>query len=394
LGGCQPAVAERRWNDADQKKRRYFAEFDLSKIKEIEAATIPHWHPTAAFPATFARWKTDLRLAGVERVDQLYTRRNLWALAAIRAQAIKSAVAPAALFALTAVALAASRMQRYSPNSGFPNMLLVGTYYLPPLGREVAVGDWYRGKLRALAKGYKAIRREMPDDAAACIATGDARRLDIPDASIDYIFTDPPYADAVQYGELNYVWESWLGTTDAWHEDEIVVSRGRGKDDAAWGSDLAQALVECFRVLKPGRWLSLCYHDASARRWALVQEAVTSAGFETASSSAAPLESNQRSFNQLQASKANQRDMVISFRKPVRRPGGRKIRPSAIQEDIDATVRKLIGDYLETHPGAKKDRVYDFLIGRLVQLGRMEPHDFEALFKEAQANASGTLRVP
>jgi hypothetical protein len=96
----------------------------------------------------------------------------------------------------------------------------------------------------------------------------------------------------------------------------------------------------------------------------------------------------------LQASKANQRDMVISFRKPVRRPGGRKIRPSAIQEDIDATVRKLIGDYLETHPGAKKDRVYDFLIGRLVQLGRMEPHDFEALFKEAQANASGTLRVP
>ena len=31
-----------------------------------------------------------------------------------------------------------------------------------------------------------------------------------PANSIDYIFTDPPYADKVQYGELNFVWEAWL----------------------------------------------------------------------------------------------------------------------------------------------------------------------------------------
>ena len=32
-----------------------------------------------------------------------------------------------------------------------------------------------------------------------------------PCIQIDYIFTDPPYADTVQYGELNFVWEAWLG---------------------------------------------------------------------------------------------------------------------------------------------------------------------------------------
>ena len=53
----------------------------------------------------------------------------------------------------------------------------------------------------------------------------DARQLDVPSNSIDYIFTDPPYADAVQYGELNFVWESWLGGTPDWHSDEIVVNR-------------------------------------------------------------------------------------------------------------------------------------------------------------------------
>ena len=62
----------------------------------------------------------------------------------------------------------------------------------------------------------------------------DARQLDLPGDSIDYIFTDPPYADAVQYGELNFVWESWLGGTPDWHGDEIVVNRSRGKDADDW----------------------------------------------------------------------------------------------------------------------------------------------------------------
>jgi len=386
LGDCQPALAQRRYNDSDRKRRRYFRDFDLAKIEEIDALPIPHWHPQNEFPATFARWKTDLRSAGVTSVDQLYTRRNLWALAAIRAQVVKSEACPSALFALTAIALAASRMQRYSPNSGFPNMLLVGTYYLPPLGREVAVGDWYQGKLRALSRGFQAIRREMPPIASCRIDVGDARRLGIPDDSIDYIFTDPPYADAVQYGELNYVWESWLGTTDRWHEDEIVVSRGRCKDEFAWGDDLRKALAECYRVLKPGRWLSLCYHDASARRWAVVQHAIASAGFEIDTSSAATIETNQRSFNQLLSDKVNQRDLVISFRKPLARqivipPCNDNKRPvnKVPSVRIETIVRRVLRSYLATNPGAAKDRIFDHLIGRLVQMGRMEAHDFEAV---------------
>ena len=139
------------------------------------------------------------------------------------------------MFALTAVSLAVSRMQRYSPRSGFPNMLLVGTYYIPPVGREIEVGFWYAGKLRGLVKGYTAIRRAAPPESECLVALGDARQLDLPDDSIDYIFTDPPYADAVQYGELNFVWESWLGGTPDWHGDEIVVNRARGKDAGDWG---------------------------------------------------------------------------------------------------------------------------------------------------------------
>ncbi len=32
----------------------------------------------------------------------------------------------------------------------------------------------------------------------------------MPEGSIDYIFTDPPYDASIQYGELSYMWVSWL----------------------------------------------------------------------------------------------------------------------------------------------------------------------------------------
>src|SRR5690606_1033829 len=134
-----------------------------------------------------------------------------------------------AIFGLTAVSLALSRMQRYSPDSGFPNMLLVGTYYIPQIGKEIEVGDWYQGKLRSLLKGYASIRDQLPSTPVLAISTADSRSLDIPSNSIDYIFTDPPYSDNVQYGELNYAWEAWLGVDTKWHEDEIIVNEVRGK---------------------------------------------------------------------------------------------------------------------------------------------------------------------
>ena len=320
----------------------------------------------------------------------LYTKRNLWALAALRGRADASSCPQAALFALTAISLAVSRMQRYSPASGFPNMLLVGTYYVPPVGREIEVGSWYEGKLRALAKGYAAIGRAMPPGSEGLVAVADARQLDLPGDSIDYIFTDPPYADAVQYGELNFVWESWLGGTPDWHGDEIVVNRARGKDAGDWARDLRAAMGECHRVLKPGRWLSLCYHDASARRWAMLQDLMRDAGFQIDSAAAAgSIETGQKSFNQWMSGKANKRDLVISFRKP--RPGQlRAVRPVVA---FDVAARQVLTAYLAVHGSATKDRLYDALVSHLICRGQMQSFDFEALLRSV-AEEDGAVARP
>ncbi len=41
----------------------------------------------------------------------------------------------------------------------------------------------------------------------------------------------------------------------------------------------------------------------------------------------------------------------------------------------------VIRDYLTSHPGATKDRIYDELVSRMVQAGKMEAHNFDKLLR-------------
>ena len=46
-----------------------------------------------------------------------------------------------------------------------------------------------------------------------------------------------------------------------------------------------------------------------------------------------------------------------------------------------SSARQVIRDFLTSHPGATKDRIYDELVSRMVQAGKMEAHDFNALLR-------------
>jgi hypothetical protein len=190
----------------------------------------------------------------------------------------------------------------------------------------------------------------------------------------------------VQYGELNFVWEAWLGFDTHWHDGEIIVNETRGMTDADWARLMRQAMSECYRVLKPGRWLSLCYHDTSEGTWGLVQDMMAEVGFiaESGSGDALYIDAGQKSYNQLTADKVTKRDLVINFRKP--RLG--EVAPAlAITGDEDATTfadkaRAILADALERHPGASADRLYDELVSRMVRRGEFERHNFEALLAQ------------
>jgi hypothetical protein len=356
---------------------------DAARAAEIDTAALPWWTPDAAMMnvADASRpWGAEWREGrNFRTVAGLYTRRNLRALAALRAAILEEDEGwrEPLLFCFTSILLKASRLMAH--NGDGVGRVQKGTYYVPARGHDVNVGRFWGEAVADMARGYAAIGAvEAPR-----IVCGSATRLDLPDESVDYVFTDPPYGGKVQFGELNFVWEAWLGLDTAWHDEEIVVNGARGKGEEAWARDMAAAMRECARVLRPGRAMSLCYHDGSAGTWPLLQDILFEAGFEPeAAEGAVTIESAARTTNQYFSDKADRRDLVINLRRT--RAGARAGARARARDDVsfDARARGLMTEFLRANPGTSKDRVWDDVAARLVRAGRMERHDFDALLAE------------
>ncbi|NLB81350.1 MAG: hypothetical protein GX800_07045, partial [Clostridiaceae bacterium] len=391
LDGCEPSNIERKHNDKDPKKLNFFEIYDIEKISEIENKTIPYWYPTTKFPVNFSKWKTDLKSLGINSIDQMYSKRNLWAISLIRNYALRNIkYKDWLLFTLTGTLLALSRMQRYSPNSTFPNMLLPNTLYIAPLHKEYNALDWFYGKKRGVINGAEELQ---VINEILLISTDTATNLQIKNDSVDYIFTDPPYSDKVQYGELNFVLEAWLDLKLNWHDQEIIVNENRGLTEEYWAEMIKNSMAECYRVLKPGRCISLCYHDTSEGTWQLVQDIMAEVGFIVEKGNKTLyIDAKEKSFNQIKAQKVTKRDLVINFRKP--RPGEIHAAIAITGDEDERTfsqkARAILTEALERTPGSTADRLYDELVSRMVRKGEFERHNFDKLLR----NVAEEVRTP
>lgn len=398
LEGCNPKRSQRFHNDPNPKKRAFFERYDLGKLDEIASKKIPHWYPQHRMmnvESDTESWGDKWRAgtSSFRSVAEMYTKRNLWALAAIRDAIIgveEQTVRDVFLFALTGVLLTSSRM--YQERKGGRGAAK-GTYYIPQISREMVVTNGFYYKLQQqLIPAYEQLAESIRTP-NVCISTQSACDMGaLPANSVDYIFTDPPYGGKVQYGELNFVWEAWLDLDTHWHDEEIIVNETRNKTDRDWARLMRQAMTECHRVLKPGRWLSLCFHDTSEGTWQLIQDLMTEVGFIPEQSGATLfIDTAQKSYNQVMAEKVTKRDLVINFRKP--RPGEITAQLALFGDEDVATFaeksRAILYETLEVNPGSLADRLYDELVSRMVRKGEFERHDFDRHLRSVAEEVNG-----
>lgn len=111
------------------------------------------------------------------------------------------------------------------------------------------------------------------------IQVGDAlhNRL-IPDNSVDYIFTDPPFGDNIMYSELNRITEAWLNVTTN-SEDEAISNKTQNKTANDYMFLMQQAFTDYFRILKPGKWMTVEFSNTKASIWNAIQTAIQNSGF-------------------------------------------------------------------------------------------------------------------
>ena len=95
---------------------------------------------------------------------------------------------------------------------------------------------------------------------------------------IDYIFTDPPFGGNLNYSELNFIWEAWLKVfTD--QKSEAIINAVQGKGLLEYQSLMTQCFIECYRILKPGRWMTVVFHNSQNSVWNAIQESLQRSGF-------------------------------------------------------------------------------------------------------------------
>ena len=288
-------------------KKRYKKtpdEYDLALIEKIDNMEIPYWYPMDKLPEG-DKTVEPLRL-GIVHVHQFYTQRNLWALAS----AVNNTQFDRTLFILTAVMRTLTKMFRWAPH-GKHTAGMSGTLYLPSITHEYPIFGAIERRLALYKEWLDAVCHFRNDAIITCCDLANTTLLD---DSIDYIFTDPPFGGNLNYSELSFLWEAWLKVVTN-QKTEAIMSRVQRKGLSEYQTFMTRCFSEYYRVLKPGRWMTVEFHNSQNAVWNAIQEALNRAGFIVAD--VRILDKNQSSFNQLKgATQAIKQDLVISAYKP------------------------------------------------------------------------------
>ncbi|WP_445630202.1 DNA methyltransferase [Nostoc sp. DSM 114167] len=303
------------------KKAKYEKELDQQDweiLKLIEQLPLPKTIPTENFPIKQMYHGSRLAPKGFTRVHHLFLARAAQALGTLWSKATAEndrRIRNILLFFIEQGVRGMSLLNRYKPiqygkiGGSQVGLDLNGVYYIPSISTEVS--PWYQfdGKLQRLTKAFESFRTNLDQ---AVITTGTAAQQGLPDNSIDYIFTDPPFGENIYYADLNFLVESWHRVyTNA--EPEAIVDKAKGKGLTDYQKLMQSCFAEYHRVLKPGRWMTVVFHNSRNAVWNAIQEAMLASGFVVAD--VRTLDKQQGSYRQI-TSTAVKQDLIITAYKP------------------------------------------------------------------------------
>ncbi|EGW43826.1 site-specific DNA-methyltransferase [Bilophila wadsworthia] len=310
---------------------------DIALIQKIEAMEIPYWFPTDELPKG-VKTGEPIRI-GITHVHHFYTKRNLWVLATLRHILSRSDMESQLLCLVGDQLPRASKMHKIAISRLNTNLsktagVLAGTLYIPSNQIEYCliamIGYRIKDVSSYLSKRDKKTRQ--------IVFTSSSEKMLMPDNSLDYFFFDPPFGANLNYSELNVLWESWLKVITN-NKTEAIENKTQGKGPTQYRQLMTICFREAYRLLKPGRWMTVEFSNTQSAVWNSIQTALTDAGFIVAN--VAALDKRQGSFNAVTNPTSVKQDLVISAYKP---NGGFEERFSG-----EAQTEEGVWDFVRTH---------------------------------------------
>ena len=260
---------------------------DKSLLKKIESAKIKEWYPTNKL--YYPDGRPFMKKEQYESIDEFFTKLNLqalaWLMEAIEKEPKKD-LRDFLKIAFSSMSHLCSRLLAegspgYRPFSG------VGwnqqSYWFTPRYMESNVWEKFesainghQGLINAKIESNKffndikiasSFDQVLSNKADVYIYNGSCLDLmkKMPEGAVDYIFTDPPYDASIQYGELSYMWVSWLKMNGDYLKDvvanEIIRNERQHKDFDVYHSLLKSSFEGMFKVLRPEHYFTLTFHN-------------------------------------------------------------------------------------------------------------------------------------
>jgi DNA modification methylase len=288
---------------------------DLEVLRLVANLNIPREIPLLKLPPMQMARVGRVKTVGITYIHDFFLPRQMQSLATLwrLAQQFPDLTTRNFLFFFVEQAIwGLSILNRYSPSHfSQVNRALSGVFYVASQISEVS--PWYNleGKLDRLVKAFQ--EKSRFSGRKSSVTTQNLATLKLAANSIDYIFTDPPFGENIYYSDLNILVESWHKVRTA-PETETIIDRVRGKGF----QDYQHMMLDCFRAyyqaIKPGRWITVEFHNSKNSVWNAIQEALLKAGFVIAD--VRTLNKMQGSFQQVTSSSAVKQDLIISAYKP------------------------------------------------------------------------------
>ena len=355
---------------------------DLDLIDKIASTKYKYFVATQELPDG-EKTREPLRTHGITNVHLYNTKRNSLALSIVLKHFEESSYSNILKFLFTGMVNRSSKMNRVHFNNfffgggGWNAGHMKGTLYVPNISVETSILEQLDDKLNSLLRALP----YLPNYNSNNVSVSSANKIQIADNSIDYIFVDPPFGANIMYSELNYIVEGWLKVITN-NDTEAIENRVQGKTSNFYQSMMSRCFAEYYRILKPGKWITIEFSNTKASVWNAIQRSLLLAGFVIAN--VAGLDKKQGGMRSITTSTAVRQDLAITCYKP--------------SDEIIVKITNQIGckenvwDFIEYHlgkltPHIKKDNktttiierspkiLFDRLISYYVQHGLPVPMD-------------------
>ena len=235
--------------------------------------------PDADFPEKF--YKDRFSYKGVKKISDLISTENLKALTILWNE-IKNFPEPVKTsfkLVLTNTILHVSKLTS-------ENIRPVGvkTYWIPDDYINENVYWRFLDRFEKYLKAKKEIQSRF--DLVKKSSTGDYKIFnesslplkEIKNNSIDYILTDPPYGDVIQYSELTFIWNTWIEKNQS-IVDELIINPVQNKDMNYFIGQISIFISESYRVLKDNGRITICFQNKSTEIWFKLMRIAKISGF-------------------------------------------------------------------------------------------------------------------